>query len=265
MNYIEAEKNIANILRGSVITFKGEKRKVLIAEKPLYSSGEGKTDIYCRLDDGNEIKISYKKNNADFVENKLTIKRAKEIFGDLWKEILINSIKPLIPNFKNSQIYFPEKKGRVSAGSYTMGWRCDLIKRKPIKGDSLTAPLVLTKEQKKEIFSGINLDASKKNAKIIDTIVPNSGVANYFLAESTNEDTAQGIIDSLILIDDIDIDIDITFRRVNYRSIEDKIDGNRPLAVCVDWKNNEFIFDHPLEYGAKNDMLKIFKEVKNIL
>lgn len=265
MNYIEAEKNIANILRDSVITFNGQTRKILIAEKPVYSSGEGKTDIYCRLDDGTEIKISYKKDNADFLENKLTAKRAQEIFGDSWKEILINSITPLIPLFEKSQIYFPEKKGRIYAGSYTMGWRCDLIKRKPIRGESLTTPLVLTKEQKKEIFFGTNLDALKRNAKIIDTIVPNSGVANYFLVESINENTAQGIIDNLISIDDIDIDVDITFRRVNYRSIEDKIDGNRPLAVYVDWKNNKLVFNHPLEYGAKNDVLRMLKETKKFL
>ena len=264
MNYSEAEKNIANILRDSTIIFNGQTKKILIAEKPIYASGEGKTDIYCRLDDGTEIKISYKKENADFLENKLSAKRAQEIFGESWKEILINSIKPLIPLFEKSQIYFPEKKGSVSAGSYTMGWRCDFIKRKPIRNESLTTPLILTKEQKKEIFSGINLDSSKRNAKIIDTIIPNSGVANYFLTESANENTAQGIINNLIPIEDVDIDIDITFRRVNYRSIEDKIDGNRPLAVYVDWKNNKLIFNHPLEYGAKNDILKVFKEVKNI-
>ena len=81
MNYIEAERNIANILRGSNIIFNGQPKRILLAEKPSYTSGEGKTDIYCLLDDKTEIKISYKKNNADFLENKLTAKRAKEIFG----------------------------------------------------------------------------------------------------------------------------------------------------------------------------------------
>ena len=128
MNYIEAERNIANILRGSNIIFNGQPKRILLAEKPSYASGEGKTDIYCLLDDKTEIKISYKKNNADFLENKLTAKRAKEIFGKSWKEILINSIKPLIPLFEESEIYFPKSKGKIYAGSYTMGWRCDLIK-----------------------------------------------------------------------------------------------------------------------------------------
>lgn len=266
MNYIEAERNIANILRGSTVIFNGKARKIIIAEKPAYASGEGKTDIYCRLDDNTEIKISYKKGNADFLENKISAERAQAIFGDSWKEILINSISPLIPLFEESQIYFPEAKGHNAAGSYTMGWRCDFIERKPSKGksSSLKAPLILSKEQKKEILSGINLNPSKRNAKIMDTIIPNSGVADYFLVESTNQNTAQEIIDSLIPIEDVDIEIDITFRRVNYRSIEHKIDGNRPLAVYVDWKNNKLVFDHPLEYGAKNDILKIFKEVKNI-
>jgi len=265
MKCLEAEKNIANILRGSKINFNGQERTILIAEKPLYTSGEGKTDIYCRLNDGTEIKISYKKNNADFLENKLTAKRAKDIFGNSWQEILINSIKPLINEFETSQIYFPEKTGRIIAGSYTMGWRCDLIKRKPHSRTALTTPIVLTKEQKKEIFSGINLDSSKKDAKIIDTIVPNSGIANYFLMESDNENSAQDIINNLIPIENVDIDIDITFRRVNYRSVQNAIDGNRPLAVYMDWKNNKLIYDHPLEYGAKNDILKEFKEIYNFL
>lgn len=264
MDYLKIEQYIADTLRNSIIFFKGEKKKILIAEKPLYSHGEGKTDIYCLLDDNTEIKISYKMDTADFYENKLSAERAKIIFGDNWSDIIINTIKPLIPAFKNSQIYFPEKKGNIAAGSYTMGWRCDLIKRKPIRKGSLTTPLILSKDQIKEIFSGAHLSLDKRNAKIIDKIIPNSGVANYFLNGISENATAQDIIDSIIPIEQCDLDIDMTFRRVNYRSIEDKIDGNRPLAVFINWRTNELIFDHPLIYGAKNDILKTFKEVKNI-
>ena len=45
-------------------------------------------------------------------------------------------------------------------------------------------------------------------------------------------------------------------KALNYRSFEDKYDGNRPLSVYVDWKiregklDGELCFDEPLSHGG---------------
>ena len=130
------------------------------------------------------------------------------------------------------------------------------------EGGELVCPVILSEEQKAEIFLGTNLPAEKRNAKVNGEIIENSGVANRILIDSENYLTAQEIINGLLKIEDYNPECFLAFRAVNYRSIEDKIDGNRPLAVWVNWKDKnspEIIFDSPLIVGAKNDALKIFK------
>ena len=60
--------------------------------KPSSVSGEPKTDVYiaARSDDGHdlELKISCKKDNADFLENKVSADRARQLFGDGYEDRL---------------------------------------------------------------------------------------------------------------------------------------------------------------------------------
>lgn len=264
MEYLQQEQSIIHILKKSnTVIWKNNIVHISIAEKPIYSSGEGKTDIYCLLDTGEEIKISYKMNNADFLENKISKNRAMIIFGESWKEIITNSIKDIIPLFNQREVYYPIGKGNIKPGSYTMGWRIDIVD-KPGGKQSLTTKISLTDQQKNEIFGGQNLSKDKKDAKIIDHIVENSGVANYILFES-NFTEAQQILDALIPIHKYSKPLYLTFRAVNYRSLEDKIDGNRPLGVYVKWSktNYSIVFDDPLSFGAK-DILSQFKQERMI-
>lgn len=261
MKSLNEEKRLIQILRGKKVFFEGEKVEVSFVEKPLYHSGEGKTDFYILLSNRKEIKVSSKGKTADFLENKINASRAEQIFGKDWSEIISSSAKKLEEKFYEKQLYYPEKTGRIAAGAYTMGWRLDIINKNSGK---LVCPVIFSEEQKAEIFLGTNLPLEKRNAVVNGKIIENSGVANRILINSENYSTAQEIIDGLIKIEDYHPKCFLAFKAVNYHSLEDKIDGNRPLAVWVNWKKEkpEIIFDSPLKFGAKNDILKQFKEMK---
>ena len=256
---MEEQRIINAFTSGLNIQYQGKIHVVDFAVKPHYGSGEGKTDAYIRCTDGTEIKISTKASNADFIENKISLERYRRIFGNDFAPLLsaINSLKQ---QFLDRQIIYPTKTGRIEAGSYTMGWRVDIVNK---QSGVLCAPLPITTEQKINIFFGGNLEENKRNALINGQTIYNSGVANALLLNSENYKTAQEILDALIQPEDYQVPLYIAFKAVNYRSLSDKIDGNRPLGVAIDWTNHnnpKFIFDKPLQYGAKNDMLKIFKE-----
>ena len=261
MKSLNEEKRLIQLLQGSKVFFEGELVEILFVGKPLYHSGEGKTDFYILLNNGKEIKVSSKSKTADFLENKINASRAEQIFGKDWSKIISSSAKTLEEEFYKKQFYYPEKQGRISAGSYTMGWRLDIINKNSGK---LVCPIIFSKEQKAEIFLGTNLSIEKRDVMVNGDIIKNAGIANRILIDSENYSSAQEIINGLIKIEDYQPDYFLAFKAVNYRSLEDKIDGNRPLAVWVDWRkeNPKIVFDTPLKYGAKNDVLKWFKEAK---
>lgn len=264
MKCLEEENRIIELFRSTnTVNYNGEICQVIFADKPKYTHGEGKTDIFILLKNSTSelpIKISSKQSNADFLENRLKAERAEIIFGENWSDIITASALQLKDKFEKRQIYFPEKKGRVEKGSYTMGWRCDIINK---NSGELTCPVVLTLEQKKEIFSGSNLSDEKRNVKVNNILINNAGVANKILLNSERYSSAQEILDALIAIENYDPECFLAFKAVNYRSLSDKIDGNRPLAVWINWElpNPIPIFTSPLKYGARDDILKMFKRV----
>ena len=71
----EAERRILGFMsEGTEFVFEGKEYAVVLSGKPTCRKGEPKTDIYilAESDEGDiEIKISYKKENADFIENNL--------------------------------------------------------------------------------------------------------------------------------------------------------------------------------------------------
>lgn len=260
MKSLDEEKRIIKLLSNSSILWKNKQHKIVVCEKPKYSRGEGKTDIYVLLDNNEELKISLKQKNADFIENKVSINRAKEIFGNSWSEIISSTASLLRSHFLERQIYFPEKKGRIEKGSYTLGWRLDITNK---KSGELSVPFFFTGQQKEEILLGYNLDENKRNAFIDGKMVVNSGVANYILLENDDFSTPQEIINNLLTVQNYPISYYASFKAVNYRSETNKIDGNRPLAVYIDWVTKEIIFSNPLVYGAKKDILpKLMKVIK---
>lgn len=260
MKSLDEEKRLISLLKGKNIYWKGEERKIILCEKPLYSSGEGKTDIYILFDNKEEIKISLKQNNADFVENKVSAKRAEKIFGTDWKNIISNTALSLQDKFSKRQLYYPQKTGRIEAGSYTLGWRLDITNK---KNGELSKEIVLTEKQKEEIMLGTLLPLEKRDAKVSNKIIKDSGIANYLLFDSEKKLTPQDVFLNLSTQENYILPFWASFKAVNYRSISNKVDGNRPLAVYVNYESREreLIFNSPLIYGAKRDVLPKLKKV----
>lgn len=260
MKSLDLEKNILSLFStGDKIFFKDKFRIIEKIGKPRPQKGECKTDIYLCFDDGEEVKISIKQDDADFVENKLSPLRAEALFGEHWKDIISLSILTLKDKFLDKQVYYPEKKGNIEANSYTLGWRVDIIRKNTGK---LTCPILLSKEQILDIYTGMGLPADKRNCYINGEIIKNSGVATYYLEANNSYNLAQEVIDNLIPFDNfIAPTLYLTFRAVNYRKNSDKYEKSRWLGVCIHWNNGvpTIDFNHILNYKS-NDIYDLYKQ-----
>lgn len=255
---------------GSYFTYKGIKYRVDKAGKPTCDKGEPKTDIYIRaFDDSNnkaEFKISYKQENADFLENKTNAERAEQIFGENWSEIISEATKEIEDSFYHRPTVYKKASGKTEEGCITLGWKYELLNKK--SGD-LSAEVLLTDEQTIDVYAGTHLSQSKRHAWIGKEIIYNSGVANYLLFKNVDElHTAQDVIDNIISIKEYvkteQPKIYFACKALNYRTkrvdengnLDPKYDGNRPLSVYIEWSKKDdvlhadFVFDRPLENGG---------------
>lgn len=256
----DAERRILSYFKKGVkIIHNGRDLTIKEAGKPTCPQGEPKTDIYVLAFDGAgdvEIKISYKKENADFLENKTNAVRAEQLFGSEWREIIEHSTAEISDQFRRRMLIYKEKLQRTEKGAITLGWKFELL-NKP--GGDLSGKMDLSYQQVYDVYAGTNLSSDKKNATVNGRIVPNSGVADYILV-TDDVSSAQDIIDQMLTIDEyIQRHPDIYFacKALNYRTFAQKYDGDRPLAVQVDWTVNdekltsELVFDKPLEMNGK--------------
>lgn len=244
--------------KGTEFFYNGRTMKVLESDKPTCSQGEPKTDIYVLASDGHnqeEIKISYKKENADFLENKTNAERAEQLFGPNWRVVIENSTTNIREQFEQRTRIYKEAFRRTEKGAITLGWKFELL-NKPA-GD-LSGKMDLSEQQVYDVYAGTNLSRDKKDAMVNGRIIRNSGIADYILM-SDDVRSAQDAIDQMDSIwDYIDKHPNIYFacKALNYRTFRSKYDGNRPLAVQVDWriKNDklcsELVFDSPLEMNG---------------
>lgn len=254
-----AERRILNYFKPKTqFIFKGEKFTVINSGKPTCTHGEPKTDIYILAQSQShqeEIKISYKKKNADFLENKINCERAEQLFGADWRNFIESATKSIKSKFEERPVIYKKKRGRVEKGSITLGWKFELL-NKP--GGDLSGRMVLTTGQINDIYSGANLSIDKKNASVNKHIIRNSGIANYILVVD-KVNSAQDVIEQMMSINKyIEQNSDIYFacKALNYRTFEERYDGNRPLSVQVNWAINngklthELTFNHPLEWNG---------------
>lgn len=255
MNFSQKEHSLLELFKPNTkFLFQGEIYKVNFAGKPTSSKGEPKTDVYINASPINaeevvEIKISYKKINADFLENKISKERAKQIFGQDWKEIIKESTKSVQYLFKAKKLIYKSKFRKTNAGSITLGWRFELT-NKP--GGNLSGELLLTRDQLLDVYSGINLEKEKINAIVNGSVIKNSGIANYILV-SDNLNSTQEVIDQLESIEEyVKTHPKLYFvcKALNYRSLDKKYEGNRPLAVQVNWTEKNNKLNHQLNFDA---------------
>ena len=268
-----AERRILGFMaKGTEFVFEGKTYKVEISGKPTCSRGEPKTDIYilAKSDvNDTEIKISYKKENADFIENKMSAERAEQLFGNDWAELIEDSTTAIRNRFEERMLIYKNKYKRTEKGAITLGWKFELLNK---DSGELSGKMLLTEEQVIDVYSGSNLSDDKRNAMVNGEVIKNSGVANYILMDD-NVNSAQDVIDKMISIESYvknHPDIFFACKALNYRTFVEKWDGDRPLSVQVDWyvKDNklmpELIYNKPLTLKG-NEMANRLKKYMEAL
>lgn len=276
VNFRQSEQNILALFTvGQSVIYERQKYEVIKSGKPTCGKGEPKTDIYVLLQDNQnaktEVKISYKKDNADFLENKIGAERAELLFGADWANIIKNSTQQIQSQFHGKPLIYKSKQKRTDRGAITLGWKFELM-NKP--SGELSGKMVLTPEQYLDVYSGSNLPIDKRNATVDGEEIVNSGVATHILLGNTYS-SAQDVLDNIRKIEDYINDapeIYFACKALNYRTFEQKFDGNRPLAVQVKWDiingklSPQLVFDEPLSWNgnAAAEQLKNCLQTLNI-
>jgi len=226
---------------GKQFNYRGHHYKVIISGKPRPTSGECKTDTYILAVDENlskrEFKISIKQSNADFLENKISLERAIEILGPNAQDIIKNSIYPIQQSFIDEYLVCVSRYGRTEEKTIKLGWKFEFLNK---SGGDKSGLMNLSRDQKLDIYAGTCLSADKKNSRVNEDVIINSGVANMYLVVEPSETNFNTILANMIPIEEyVDSDasnIYFACKALNYRAIPNKWDGDRPLSVYVDWK-----------------------------
>ncbi len=257
--FSSAEKHIIALFQsGETFIFNDEEFTVQEADKPRVGKGECKTDIYAlstnAFGEPLELKISFKQDNADFLENKMSTERAQEIFGDAWQNVIRATTAKIKNSFEKSMLIYLEKHKRTEKGAITLGWKFEFV-NKP--NGKLSGLIVLTEDQVADVYAGTSLPANKRDALVNGREIHDSGVADYILIEDHEYHSLQDVINNLQTIEDYahaNPNIYFACKALNYRTYKHKYDGNRPLAVFVDWYitngklDCSLRFDDPLNY-----------------
>jgi hypothetical protein len=260
-DFSSEERRIRDLfLPGLTFYMNGIKYRIITSGKPTSSSGEPKTDIYVDATDNNhnhiELKISFKKHNANFLENKTTAERAEQLLGPAWSSIISSATTRLRGEFCSRSLIFKNAGAHVQKGAITLGWKFELLN---ILSGALSGSIPLTRSQIIDVYSGTNLSKEKKNASVNGIRIRNSGIANYIIFEDGDIQSTQAAIDELTTINEYvhqHPDIFFACKALNYRTFDKKYDGNRPLAVYVEWFEVNGILCHrinftrPLEKGG---------------
>lgn len=271
----DAERRIlAFMAEGTKFVFKEKNYKVTLSGKPTCHKGEPKIDIYIlakSASDEIEIKISYKKENADFIENKMSAERAEQLFGEDWADIIEQSTTAIREKFDERILIYKNKFKRTEKGAITLGWKFELLNK---NSGELSGKMLLTEEQVIDVYAGGNLADDKRNAMVAGKNIENSGVANYILMDE-DVHSAQDVIDKMVPIKEYVMmhpDIYFACKALNYRTFAEKWDGDRPLSVQVNWyaKDNklvpELVYNKPLIVKGNEmaDRLLYYMKILNI-
>jgi len=254
--YSELERIVREkFLSGKKFKFLKTEYEVVTSGKPSPSrSGECKTDLYILAlksnGDSIELKFSIKKDDYEFVENKIKKETAIDIFGSSAAEIISELAFPLKEKFEEQTSWLD------SSGSYKriiLGWKIELFKE---TGRKLSSELTLSKKKLKEILSGENRTQEKRNCLVNGKVIPNSGVANWMMVlpddlKMLEEQNVQYFISKIESIDDhldsITINAGFTalsfFPGKEFRGEMGKWDTNRPLAIWIDWRKSNGVLE----------------------
>ncbi len=254
--FSESEREIVALLsKGTTFSFQSQEYTVILSGKPTCSAGEPKTDIYVLTQSENgferEFKVSFKQENADFIENKTSADRAEALFGVDWQNVIMNSTQSIATAFDQKPLVYKNSFGRTEAGAITLGWKYELMNK---TSGELSGAVSLSKGQILDVYAGTHLPKDKRNAQVGGQTIIDSGIANFMIFDSKIH-SIEDFANSLQGIDEYigqHPEVYFACKALNYRTFKDKFDGNRPLAVFVDWsaKNGKLHpvlrFDAPL-------------------
>ena len=245
---------------------------ILKSGKPKPPRGECKTDTYVLAVDESgshrEFKISIKQPNAEFLENKIKLERAKEIFGDDAQTIINKALEAIKCNFEEDKLVCVKPYKRSAAKTIKLGWKFELLKK---DGGKKAGRIELSEEQKWNIYAGTNLSKDKRDCKVNNEVIPESGVANMFLVAQPGDNSLDKVLPKLIKMEDFIRSVPSTVyfacKALNYRLEDGKWDGDRPLAVYVQWDkidgklDGKLVMDRPLEVKGN----EVGEHIKNLV
>ena len=276
-SFSESEKKLRRIISNQSFIWNGEKFTTGKAYKPEKkgSGGECKTDCFViatQVSDKKEyqIKITYKKENASFIENKIRYGRAKTIFGDDWSETIKKQIIQIKKKLQDEPLFYLEKDRLTKKGSIKLGWRYEM----EINGTrSLGTPI--QQNVARYVWENKNGKQEYKNCSVDGKKITNSGVPNFvFIRNAEKFNSIDDIFSNLIPIADVIKNGSITsaFTAQNYNPIRDYQGGGnkRDLSVPIDWsiKNGEITaklnFDQPLEFNSNIQLEKLRVVLKEL-
>ena len=269
-NFSDSEQKLRSVISNKSFIWNGEKFTTGKAYKPQKkgSGGECKTDCYVlatKISDKKkqEIKITYKMENASFVENKCKQKRVKTIFGEDWSNIIKKQINLIKEKFQKEPLFYLIQIGNTKQGSIKLGWRYEME-------HNAKRTLGTTIEEKiaKYVWENNSGNHEFRNCPVNGVKIKNSGVPNFaFIKNAEKFNSIEDIFLDLIPIEDIIKNGSITtaFTAQNYNPIRDYQGGGtkRDLSVPIDWslKNGEatakLIFDKPLEINSNIQLEKL--------
>ena len=273
-NYAKLENTVlSQFIEGQKIQYQNKEFLVLLSGKPQTNKGgEPKTDCYIKLKDlSNEVIQEYKisckiKSSNEFQENKVKAERAEEILGPDWENIIIKTSRKIDYLFedKEKSLNNPEGLKRNKHGHLVLGWKMEIASKKR----TLSAELELSHEKIKDyIYKGTNQKEIKKDSYINNIQVKNSGVANYILITEIDDiSDSKDVLDKIIDINEHKIDTHYLIFTANTYSInkpKNKTDGNRSLAVRIEWefKNNKLHpnikYDTPLTPPSNSNHMRM--------
>lgn len=260
-NFGASERRICSLFPpGARFHYDGTEWSVVLAGKPTCRHGEPKTDIYiaARSPFGRvrEFKISFKQENADFLENKLTAERAELLFGSSWQHIISNATWSLHRAFASRPLIYKSVYRKTEAGAITLGWKFELLN---VGSGRLSGSMPLSRSQVIDAYAGTHLPGDKRHAAVNGQVIPNSGIANFLLFEDHIFCSPQDVADSLVSVEEYvakNPQVYFACKALNYRTFRGKYDGDRPLSVYVDWWAeggrlcSALRFDTPLMQGG---------------
>jgi bspRI restriction endonuclease len=269
--YALLEEHIINTFESDrLFRYYGKLCEVIYAGKPRpKGGGECKTDIFVKARDINtgkelELKISVKNMNKEFMGNKLKKEDVEAYLGSNWENILINASTSIRSSFERRVLMYATGHHPTKQNSVTVGWKLEIADRPR----ALSVPIPLSdREIRDYIYKGTNLTKDKKDSIVNGKEIPNSGVADFLLVTCIeNIQTSNDVINQMELIDNANIgDTYFIFTANNYRTDVDSADGQRALAVRIEWEVIDgkmipiFHYDNPLKYTGKKDMAPLVK------